>query len=434
MSDEPTILIVEDDDILADSLVARLRLEGMTPVRAATCAAALDVLAARPVDAVVSDIRLPDGSGEDVFRAEASRLSRTPTIFTTAYGDIEQAVRLVKLGATDYLAKPYDLGRLIERLTRLTARRGASVTDLGGGSSTMARVLDVVERLADRPENLTIVGAPDSGRQSLARRLHAASRRANEPFLVVEGAALVPDRGERLLFGAVEGGTPVPGLAELVGHGTLLVAGIDEIPAEFQPRLLRFVGERLYRPVGTADERGFLGRLVATTGPRGLDEATSRLRSDLLRRFAELEVRVPALADRGDDVVALAEALLVEQAEAFGQPLRGLTVDARAALLAHDWPGNLRELRNRVTRATMFADGDAIGEADLFPDVEALKAAPEQTLEAARREAECQVIETALAENGGRIVETAKALGISRVTLWSKMKRFGIARSGETGH
>jgi DNA-binding NtrC family response regulator len=432
MTERPTILVVEDDDILAESLIARLRLEGMTPIRAATCAAALDCLRSRPIDAVVSDIRLPDGSGEDVFRADASRLARTPTIFTTAYGDIEQAVRLVKLGATDYLSKPYEIGALIDRLVRLTARHGPPGTSLDGASPAMVRVRDLAERLADRPENLVLVGPPDSGRQSLARRIHAASQRAEAPFLVVEGAALLPDGGDRLLFGSVEPGG-APGLADLVGSGTLLVAGIDEIPAEFQPRLLRFVGDRLYRPVGTADERLFAGRLVATASPRGLDEASGRLRPDLLRRFAALEIRVPALAERGGDVVALAELLVGEQAAAFGQPVRRLTADARAALLAHDWPGNLRELRNRVVRATMFAEGEAIGESDLFPDVEALRVPPEQTLESARREAECQVIETALAENGGRIVETAKALGISRVTLWSKMKRFGIARSGD-GH
>lgn len=432
MTHEPTILIVEDDDILAESLVARLRLEGMLPIRAATCAAALDCLTSRPIDAVVSDIRLPDGSGEDVFRADASRLARTPTIFTTAYGDIEQAVRLVKLGATDYLAKPYEIGALIDRLIRLTTRSGRPGTSLDGTSAAAVRARDLAERFADRPENLLLVGPPDSGRQSLARRIHAMSQRAAAPFLVVEGAALLSDGGDRLLFGAVEG-SGAPGLAELVGHGTLLIAGIDEIPVDFQPRLLRFVGDRLFRPVGTADERTFAGRLLATASPRGLDEATTRLRPDLLRRFASLEIRVPALAERGDDVVVLAEALVAEQAAAFGQPPRRLSDDAQAALLAHDWPGNLRELRNRVVRATMFAAGETIGEADLFPDVEALRAAPEQTLESARREAECQVIETALAENGGRIVETAKALGISRVTLWSKMKRFGIARSGD-GH
>lgn len=430
MNDAATILIVEDDDILAQSLVTRLRLEGMAPLHAPTCEAALDLLATRRIDAVVSDIRLPDGSGEDVFWAEAGRFTRTPTIFTTAYGDVEQAVRLVKLGATDYLLKPYDLGALVARLTRLTRHDRSRTGDLVARSLSMHRVVGLIDRIRDRPENVLLSGPMDSGRQTLARHLHDTSARAGSPFVVVEGATLTAIHGDRVLFGARDpSGALEPGLLDAVGGGTLLVADIDEIAADFQPRLLRFVGEHLYRPVGSTTEHRFAGRICATGLAPGFDGPSGRsIGSDLRRRFAAHEVVVPPLAERSEDLLTLACAVLDEQVTAFSYPVTGFSAEAEAALIAHDWPGNLRELRNRIVRAAMTAEGATIAATDLFPDTVPNGDASEQSLEVARREAERHVIEAALAENGGRIVDTARTLGISRVTLWSKMKRFGIEK------
>lgn len=430
MSERATVLIVEDDEILARSLVMRLRLEGMAPLHAPTCEAALTLLATRRIDAVVSDIRLPDGSGEDIFWAEGSRLTQPPTIFTTAYGEVEQAVRLVKLGAADYLIKPYDLGALIDRLVRLTAPPPTRSDPFVARSPAMRRVAGLLDRIADRQENVLLSGLRDSGRQTLARRLHGLSARAAAPVVVVEGATLSADHGDRVLFGARDGaGAIEPGLLEAVGDGTLIVTDIDAITADFQPRLLRLVGEHLFRPIGATTERRFAGRIVATALAASDDgTAGPSIGGDLRRRFADHEIAVPALAERGEDLPLLARALLDEQIERYGLAVAGFSAEAEAAMAAHDWPGNLRELRNRIVRATMTAAGPTIAAADLFPDTGSAGDAAEQTLETARREAERHVIEAALAENGGRIVETARALGISRVTLWSKMKRFGIEK------
>lgn len=431
MNEAAAILIVEDDEILAQSLMTRLRLEGMAPLHAPSCEAALNLLATRRIDAVVSDIRLPDGSGEDVFWAESSRFSRTPTIFTTAYGEVEQAVRLVKLGATDYLLKPYELGALVARLIRLTSRDRSRTDDFVTRSPSMRRVVDLLDRIRDRSENVLMSGPMDCGRQTLARHLHDTSARAASPFVVVEGAALTAAHGDRVLFGARDtSGAIEPGLLDAVGDGTLLVTDIDEIAPDFQPRLLRFVGEHLYRPVGATTEHRFLGRIVATALASGDDGSNGRaMMNDLRRRFADHEIAVPPLADRCEDLLILARARLDEQIETFAYSISGFSDEAEAALMAHDWPGNLRELRNRIVRAAMTAGGETIAAVDLFPDSLPLGDAGEQTLEAARREAERHVIEAALAENGGRIVDTAKTLGISRVTLWSKMKRFGIEKA-----
>jgi DNA-binding NtrC family response regulator len=433
VTDAPTILLVEDDEILASSLVARLTLEGMIPVHAASCEAAIEALENRDFDAVVSDIRLPDGSGEDVFWAERARFAMTPTIFATAYGDIEQAVRLVKVGAIDYLTKPYDLGALVDLLRRVT---GHPEEDIGSAefiaaSPAMQRVASVLGRLADDTQNILVVGPSGTGRQALARRLHALSSRAADPFVVIEGAALTADGGDRLLFGSRgTGDGHEPGLVDGVGVGTLLVTDVSDIAPELQARLLRFVEDHRYRPVGSTAEKIFAGRIMATNRvsptEAGVAPGTG---TDLLHRLAVIELRLPSLAERDEDIVPLAEHFLRTCDRAAPRPIRhGLSPEATSALRDHSWPGNIRELRNRIVRAVTLAGEEVLTVADLFPDQPTAGDAADHTLDTARRDAERQVIEAALAENHGRIVDTAKALGISRVTLWSKMKRFGIAK------
>ncbi len=426
----PSILVVEDDAILADSLLTRLTLEGMNPVRAADCAEALAALDRRGFDAVVSDIRLPDGSGEDVFRSRRARRAMIPTIFTTAFADVEQAVRLVKLGAVDYLTKPYDLGALVDLLGRVTRAAGEarpSASEIPARSPAMARLEASLDRLAESDRNLLLIGAAGVGKKTLARRLHDRSARAGAPFVVVEGAGLTAAAGDRILFGVLgaDGGRE-PGLAAEVGEGTLLVAEIADIAPEMQARLPRFVEDHVYRPAGGTLEEVFAGRLMATA-TAATAETPLGLRADLVDRFGVLAIRVPALSERAEDLLPLAEAMLAEECAA-GADEKTFSRDAVAALEAHDWPGNLRELRNRIVRAHLLAAGEALTAADLFPERPPTGERAGLELDAARRDAERQVIEAALAENGGRIVETAKALGISRVTLWSKMKRFGIAK------
>lgn len=430
MTRRPTVLVVEDDDILAASLVTRLTLEGLSPVRAATCAEALAALEASSFDAVISDIRLPDGSGEDVFWSERARFAMTPTIFATAYGDVEQAVRLVKLGAIDYLTKPYDLGALVALLHRVTAGDGGD--EPGGAASDVAstmtgRLTQTLERLAEVGENVLLVGPSGSGRRTLARRLHDRSSRHDAPFVEIDGASL----DDRLLFGAADPtGAIEPGVLDTIGEGTLLISEISDIGPEAQARLLRFVEEHRYRPAGATTERTFAGRIVATLAcSPGETAASPTMRTDLLHRFGVIEVRVPPLTERRSELAEIADHLLaIELAANAGATARRLSSEALEAIEAHDWPGNIREMRNRIVRAVLLGRSEAIGADDLFPEHPAREEASDLTLDTARRDAERQVIETALAENGGRIVATAKALGVSRVTLWSKMKRFGIAR------
>jgi len=427
MTRRPMILVVEDDDILAASLMTRLTLEGMSPVRAATCAEALAALKASSFDAVVSDIRLPDGSGEDVFWSERARFAMTPTIFATAYGEVEQAVRLVKLGAIDYLTKPYDLGALVERLHRVTSPGGTRPRGEIDGTSAPGRLADTLDRLVDVRENILFVGPSGSGRRTLARLLHDRSTRRDAPLIEIDGASL----DDRRLFGVADpGGTIEPGILDAVGRGTLLIAEVADIAPEFQARMLRFVEEHRYRPVGATAERTFDGCIVATLGRSTIEPTVPvGIRTDLLHRFGVIEVVVPPLADRRSELVGIAEHLLAtERAANPGAVATRFSSDAIEAIAIHDWPGNIREMRNRIVRAVLLGRNGEIEADDLFPERPPREEPGDLSLDAARRDVERQVIETALAENGGRIVATAKTLGVSRVTLWSKMKRFGIAR------
>lgn len=397
------IVIVEDDEIMGASLVQRLELEGAEVEWHRHAARALPAIRTprRPIDAVVCDIRLPDGTGEEIYETLTRTAHPPPFLFVTGQGGIAQAVRLIRSGAADYITKPFDMGPFLERLTLVM--RGAGTGDMPGatGISPAARALDrLAAGTAARDTPFLIRGAPGLGKLRLARRIHAASERRAAPFVVLDALR------EPVSPGAFDAA------AEAAGEGTLAIVGVGRLPGALQDRL-----------AGRFHALPF--RLAAISGLRLPERAAAgRFRTDLLHALMARELVVPPLADRGEDAVWLAARLFPHLNARRPAPLDGIAASAEDALRAHDWPGNGRELRARLARAVDTAEGPVILTVDLFPERAAEPAV--RALAQVRDTAERAEIRAALDHTGGQIGEAARLLRVSRTTLWEKMQKLGL--------
>ena len=436
------VLLIEDDAVLGGALAQRLRLEGFRVEHAVNAAQALAALRQARPDFVLSDIRLPDGSGEDLYRRALPHLGDTPIVFATAFAEVGQAVRLMRAGADDYLTKPFDVERLVQRIRELVpARREPGAAPQGFGlSPATARLAADLERLAGRDVPVLLRGETGVGKEVAARVLHERSARAAEPFVAVNCAAVPRELMESQFFGhergAFTGATGAhAGWFEEAGAGTLFLDEIGELDPRLQAALLRVLQDGVFRRLGGRQDLRFSGRLVAATNADlGARIAAREFREDLYYRLAVVELWVPPLRERPAEVLALAQGFAQQAAQRQGLVAPALAAEAQAALLAHDWPGNVRELRNRVERALALAEGDTLGSADLFPEraLDEPAGAP-ATLASAREQAELAQIERALELSGGRLAEAAQRLGVSRTTLWKRRKKLlgeGARQSG----
>lgn len=441
-----TVILIEDDPVLARSLGQRLRLEGVTAYWARTAAEGEAMLRRHRPTLCVCDMRLPDGSGEALLARLMPELGGVPVVAVTAYGGVEQAVRLMRLGVDDYLAKPFPVQRLFDKLAAFAASRSAppppraaEEAQVGWSSPPMQALEDALRRVAGADAPVLLIGESGAGKGEAARRLHALGPRAAEPLVVVDCAALPAslEAAEQLLFGRGEGDAALPGLVAQAEAGSLLLDDVADLAPPLQGRLLRLIEEREFRCPGVAAPVPLRARIVATARPGIEDQvAAGAVRAELWYRIAVLQIRVPPLRERAVDLPELTGRLLCDLG---GDPAR-LSAEARAALARHGWPGNVRELRNRLERALLLAPGPLLSAADLFPDLvppmaaDLALAAPgpapaPPSLAEARDAAEREHIRRVLAHCGGRTRDAARALGVSRTTLWERMRRLGL----ETG-
>lgn len=423
------VLLIEDDPVLGGALLQRLRLEGMRAQWVQSCAQAVEWFRRsrqRPAF-VLADIRLPDGSGEDLYRRLIPYLAHATVVFATAYGDIAQAVRLVAAGANDYLTKPYDTDALVARMRAVIAAHpdGAAVDVRDNPflpddpESPLAHAL---ERLAASALPLLLEGETGAGKDRAARYAHARSAFAAGPFVAVNCASVPEELAESLLFGHAKGafsgaGAARDGFFQQAAEGTLYLDEVAELAPRAQSALLRVLENGEYRPLGDAASRRMGCRIMASASI-DLEQAVAGrgFRADLYYRLAVARLALPPLRARPGAIAPLARALLDEQAQAGAMTL---SADALHALDAHDWPGNVRELRNRIARAVVMADGAMLSASDLFPE---RRLAPAADLAALRGDAELRAIHRTIAETGGHLGEAAKKLGISRTTLWKKLR------------
>jgi len=413
------IALVEDDEIMGGSILQRLELEGARVVWLKTIHRALGALRTprQPFDAVVCDIRLPDGSGEDLFNKLCEHGAPPPFLFMTGQGAADQAVRLLRSGAADYLMKPFDMGQFLERLTQVITPADLATKGPWFGISLMAKALDSdLDRLADRAEPVLILGDGGTGKRLVAHRLHGLSDRRSAPFIAVDLTRLSPEDMVREVL------DPDSGAFARAGEGSVLIERIGQASADLQARLVAALW---------ASDRAAGPRLIATDGA---DLMPDSLRPDLYFHISVLTLKIPAFRSRPEDAVWLMSRLFEGMNARRSVPFRGISPQAEQAVRAHDWPGNGRELRARLMRAMAMAKGDTVFPTDLFPEgVPGAIQAPGgefQPLGDVRDAAERAHIESALSRADGSLTEAAKLLQIGRSTLWEKMQKLGIDGRG----
>lgn len=441
---KPRICLIEDDVIMGDALVERLELEGYDCDWFQNASAAMDALGEPRYAVAVSDIRLPDMSGEAMFERLRGR-ELPPFLFITAHGAIDQAVRLLKLGAEDYLTKPLDIAALLAKVRELAGRARAPVDAEAGElgiSAAMRRIEAMLPRLAAHADTVLITGESGVGKEWVARALHRRFDPAgSKPFIAVNCGALPETLMESELFGHVRGAftgaiRDKQGVFEQAHGGTLFLDEIGDMPLAMQVKLLRGIQERMVVRVGGEKAVPVKIKLICATHQDLKNMvASGAFREDLYYRIHVVHLHVPPLRERKEDILWFARRLMAEMCEAKGLPPRAPDPVAERALVEYVWPGNLRELKHSLERACILGSQSlltAMSDTDSLDDDANETGVPEPLAEFLAK-SERGYILWLLEQNHWRITETACQLGITRKALWDKMRRLGIARAETEG-
>ncbi|GJD48916.1 Transcriptional regulatory protein ZraR [Methylobacterium crusticola] len=448
----PTVLIVDDDPALRDSLAETVADLGHAVARAASGREALAHLAGpAAIDAVLLDLRMPgEVDGMAVLRALRAREDAPPVAILTAYASAENTIEAMRLGAHDHLTKPVGREALAALVGQMLApaRRPAAAAPppasgdaLIGASEAMRRVQKAIGLSADSDATVLIQGETGTGKELVARALHAHGRRQGGPLVPVNCAAIPAELLESELFGHARGAftgaaSDRPGAFREAEGGTLFLDEIGDMPAAMQAKILRALQERIVTPVGGRPVRVDARVVAATHRDLPALVAAGAFRADLFYRLNVVPIALPPLRERLADILPLAEHFLREAVGREGRPAMRLGAGAAARLLAHPWPGNVRELRNAVERAAVLVRGAEIraGDLDLGPDAPPAEADwLAGDLPGAVARLETAMIARALRETGGNRAEAARRLGIQRQLLYAKIERYGLggAVSGE---
>lgn len=445
------VLIVDDERNIRESLQRILQLDGLDAVTAGNGVEALSLLAAEQFDVVVTDLKMPVMGGQELMDRMRDDGLRCPVIMISAQGEIHDAITALKSGAIDYLIKPFEPDDLVYRIKSAVANRkrddaleaGARTAQSSSGfigQSPAAQALDrLVNKVAGTDATVLVTGESGSGKEVVAREIHARSPRAAEPFVAVNIGGIHENLMESELFGHEKGAftgadARKTGLFELAGSGSLFLDEIGEMPQHLQVKLLRVLQERKIRRLGGSVDVLVSARILSATN-RDIEAAVreGRFREDLYYRLNVVRVDVPPLRDRREDIPVLAGFLLEKLRGRMGRRGAGLSPEALDVLSSYSYPGNVRELENMLERALIYADGERIVPADLglprraflAPDLPEPKAVG-QTQDPSLESMERQAIERALTTWGGNRTKAARELGISRRTILNKIKRWGL--------
>lgn len=448
-----SVLIVDDDETLCKMLERGLRSVTHKACSATNARAGLELLDHDDFDVVITDIRMPRLGGLELCKQIAERRPDIPVIVMTAFGSMETAIEAIRAGAYDFIPKPFDfdtlrlavkraaehreLSRKVERLEQ-ALRDSRQMGQMLGASRPMRQVFDLIERVAPSDAAVLVTGESGTGKELVARALHQRSARSSGPFMAINCAAVPAALLESELFGYTKGAftdakANRPGLFRLAHGGTLFLDEIGELPLEFQPKLLRALQERTVRPVGGASEVPFDVRLVTATN-RDLETAVEGglFREDLYYRIHVIQLHVPPLRARGNDILMLAQHFVNRFSATSGKPVTGILPRAGKALLTYPWPGNVRELQNCIERAVTLCRYSEIATRDLPQKVREIRRSdlilatedPEELLP--MEEVERRYVLRVFEATGRNKSRAAKVLGFNRKTLYRKLRSYGV--------
>jgi len=461
------VLVVDDEANLRKVLATMLRRTGYDVTVAADGEQGLAEFQKGGADIVVTDLVMPKVGGMEVLRAVNSSNPDVPVIIITAHGTVDSAVEAIKLGAFDYITKPFDQAEIqsviakaarthdiAQRNARVDGRARAAIV---GESPQMQEIFKIIEKVADTPSTVLITGESGTGKELIATALHEGSSRRSKPLIRINCAAIPKDLMESELFGYERGAftgavTSKPGRFELADGGTLFLDEIAEIPVEMQVKILRALQESEFERVGGIKTTRVDVRLIAATNrDLELEIEAGRFRKDLYYRLAVVPIVLPALRERQSDIPMLTRHFIEKYNRKLNKKIEGISEEALSRLQAYPWPGNIRELENLMERVLLFADGPTIGTKDLPDHIRqgaAQAAAPTPGAIAApadgapvetglkdivrmkSAELEKDLIAKALEETGGNVTRAARLLQISRKSLQTKMKEFGLRDEG----
>jgi DNA-binding NtrC family response regulator len=441
-----SVLVVEDEESTRKLCADVAESCGMKALVAGSVEEALRRLETHAIDIVVTDMILPPSSGLDLLKQVHEMYPQIAVLVLTQYGTIDSAVAATRMGAVDYVTKPFHIDDLrarlervardmdLDRENRLLREQLRSKPGFGGMigvSAKMQRVYKMIEKVSQHEYPVLILGESGTGKELVAKSIHYSGIRKERPFAPVDCSSLVPTLIESELFGYVKGAftgamQSKQGLLEAAQGGTLFLDEIGDMPVDLQAKLLRALQEREVKPVGSTERRHINIRIIAATN-RDLESAirTGAFRQDLYFRLNVVQIKLPPLRERKSDIQLMVISFLEKFSDPHGPP-RAISDDAMRRLIAYDWPGNVRELENAIERAVAMGSGPVVHVGDLpsslhYPSSERV---PDKDELLPMEELERRAILRTLRETGGDKLAAARMLGIGKTTLYRKLKQY----------
>jgi len=448
----PRVLIADDQPDVLEALRLLLKGGGYQIETAASPAAIMDAVSARDFDVVLMDLNYARDTtsgqeGLDLLTRLQALDSTLPVVVMTAWGSVNVAVEAMRRGARDFIQKPWEnarlltivrtqieLGQALRKGQRLEAEnqllRDEDRPRLIAESPAMQPILQIIERVGPSDANVLILGENGTGKGLVAQSLHAVSRRASKPLVTVNVGGLSEGVFESELFGHVKGAftdakTDRVGRFELADSGTLFLDEIANVPLPQQPKLLRVLETSEFERVGSSKTRRVNVRILSATNASINDEVSNgRFRQDLLFRLNTVEIRLPPLRDRREDIPLLANYFLRQHSQRYRKRLAGFDDAAMRLLMNHPWPGNIRELDHAVERSVLMTQGNVVSVDDL--GLQARRDGQPRLEDMSLEDVECFLIKKALARYDGNVSRAAEALGLSRSALYRRLERYGL--------